>query len=62
MKKGIFFIPCNDQNKKNDILFDEIIEQTLKAEQLGIAEAFFGAYITDRHENIIFLIHGFGSI
>ena len=44
MKKGIFFIPCNDQNKKNDILFDEIIEQTLKAEQLGIAEAFFGDY------------------
>ena len=52
MKKGIFFIPCNDQNKKNDILFDEIIEQTLKAEQLGIAEAFFGEHITDRHEKI----------
>lgn len=52
MKKGIFFIPCNDQHKESDILFDEIIQQTLNAEKLGISEAFFGEHITDKHEKI----------
>ncbi len=52
MNKGIFFIPVNDQNKKNDVLFDEIINQTVNAEKWGIKEAFFGEHITDRHEKI----------
>ena len=52
MHKGIFFIPVNDQNKKPDSLFDEVIEQTINAENWGLAEAFFGEHITDRHEKI----------
>ena len=52
MNKGIFFIPVNDQNKKNDVLFDEIISQTIEAEKWGIKEAFFGEHITDKHEKI----------
>ncbi len=52
MNKGIFFIPVNDQNKKNDILLDEIILETLYAEKLGLTEAFYGEHITDRHEKI----------
>ncbi len=52
MNKGIFFIPVNDQNKKNDVLLDEIISQTLNAEKWGINEAFFGEHITDKHEKI----------
>ena len=52
MNKGIFFIPVNDQNKEPDSLFDEIIEQTINAENWGLAEAFFGEHITDRHEKI----------
>jgi len=52
MNKGIFFIPINDQNKKNDLLFDEIISKTINAEKWGLNEAFFGEHITDRHEKI----------
>ena len=52
MNKGIFFIPVDDQNKKNDVLLDEIISQTLNAEKWGINEAFFGEHITDKHEKI----------
>ena len=52
MKKGIFFIPVNDQNKRNDLLFDEIIAQTLNAEKWNLHEAFFGEHITDKHEKI----------
>ena len=50
MNKGIFFIPLDDQNKQNDLLFDEIIDQTITSEKLGLSEAFFGEHITDKHE------------
>jgi len=49
MNKGIFFIPVNEQNKENNILFDEIISETIDAEKLGLTEAFFGEHITDKH-------------
>ena len=52
MRKGIFFIPINDQNKEPDLLFDEVIEQTINAENWGLEEAFFGEHITDKHEKI----------
>ena len=52
MHKGIFFIPLDDQNKQNDLLFDEIIDQTITSEKLGLSEAFFGEHITDKHEKI----------
>ena len=52
MDKGILFIPVNNQEKKNDILFDEIISETIDAEKWGIKEVFFGEHITDKHEKI----------
>ena len=52
MNKGIFFIPLDDQDKQNDLLFDEIIDQTIESEKLGLNEAFFGEHITDKHEKI----------
>ena len=42
----------DDQNKQNDLLFDEIIDQTITSEKLGLSEAFFGEHITDKHEKI----------
>ncbi len=52
MNKGIFFIPIDKKDKKNDILLDEIITETINAEKFGIKEAFYGEHITDRHEKI----------
>lgn len=52
MDKGILFIPVDERNKKNDLLFDEIIDQTINAENLGLIEAFFGEHITDKYEKI----------
>ena len=52
MNKGIFFIPIDKKNKKPDVLFDEIINQTVISEKWGLNEAYFGEHITDMHEKI----------
>ena len=52
LKKGIFFIPVDDKNKHQDVLLNEIIEQTINGENWGLKEAFFGEHITDQHEKI----------
>ena len=51
MNKGIFLYRSTIKTK-NDVLFDEIISQTIEAEKWGIKEAFFGEHITDKHEKI----------
>ena len=52
MKKGIFSIPVYKKNISMDLVIDEIIGQTIKAEKWGLDEAFFGEHITDMHEKI----------
>ena len=61
LKKGIFFIPVDDKNKHQDVLLNEIIEQTINGENWGLKEAFFGEHITDQHEKISSFNDGFSA-
>ena len=52
MNKGILFIPIDKKNKKPDVLFDEIINQTIISGKWGFKEAYFGEHITDMHKKL----------
>ena len=52
MNKGVFFIPIYKQNKPYYEIIDEVIQSTINCEKNGMAEAFFGEHLTDRHEKI----------
>jgi Coenzyme F420-dependent N5,N10-methylene tetrahydromethanopterin reductase and related flavin-dependent oxidoreductases len=52
MNKGIFSIPVHKSNTNVEVVLNEVFKQTIKADEWGLKEAFFGEHITDKHEKI----------